>query len=79
MIFALAFSFAQVEESRQHPFDDAIKGLATKIEGNGKDAAGGGTADALPLQPHLIKRRRGQVFNCGERHHPSRPVLERHG
>ena len=32
MIFALAFSFAQVEESRQHPFDDAIKDRQPRLK-----------------------------------------------
>ena len=35
--------------------------------------------EALPLQPHLIQRRRGQALDSGKRLHPTRPVGERHG
>ena len=35
--------------------------------------------EALPLQPHLIQRRRGQALDRGKRLHPTRPVGESHG
>lgn len=79
MIFALAFSFAQVEESRQHPFDDVIKDRQPRL--NAMERMLPAVVRPMPChyKPNLIKRRRDQFFNCGERHHPSRPVVEHHG
>ena len=39
-------------------------------------AAGGPAVvtEALPLQPHLVQRRRGQDLQGGKRRHPTRPV-----
>ena len=41
-------------------------------------AGSGVIAKALPLQPHLLKRRRGQRINGGKHLHPTLPIGQNH-